>query len=68
MATVGPKALVAAERPWLPPQGQWTYEEWLRLPDDAWQYQVIKGVLYMVPAPTTVLAGFQLPVDAILAM
>lgn len=40
------------ERAWPPPQGQWTYEDWLRLPDDGWQYEVIKGVLYMVPAPT----------------
>ncbi len=40
------------ERAWPPPQGQWTYEDWLRLPDDGWQYEVIKGVLYTVPAPT----------------
>ncbi|NOX60691.1 MAG: Uma2 family endonuclease [Chloroflexi bacterium] len=37
---------------WPPPQGQWTYEDWLKLPDDGWQYEVIKGVLYMVPAPS----------------
>lgn len=42
-----------AERAWPPPQGQWTYEDWLRLPDDGWQYEVIKGVLYMTPAPNT---------------
>jgi Uma2 family endonuclease len=42
-----------AERPWPPPQGQWTYEDWLRLPEDGWRYEVIKGVLYMAPAPTT---------------
>ena len=41
------------ERTWPPPQGQWTYEDWLRLPDDNWQYEVIKGVLYMTPAPNT---------------
>lgn len=40
------------ERPWPPPQGEWAYEDWLRLPDDGWQYEVIKGVLYMTPAPT----------------
>lgn len=40
------------ERTWPPLQGQWTYEDWLRLPDDGWQYEIIKGVLYMVPAPT----------------
>lgn len=41
----------ATERPWPPEQGQWTYEDWLRLPSDGWKYEVIKGVLYMVPAP-----------------
>jgi Uma2 family endonuclease len=40
-------------RTWPPPQGQWTYEDWLRLPDDNWQYEVIKGVMYMAPAPST---------------
>jgi Uma2 family endonuclease len=45
--------LTADEQSWPPPQGQWTYEDWLRLPDDGWQYEVIKGVLYMVPTPTT---------------
>jgi Uma2 family endonuclease len=39
------------ERAWPPPQGQWTYEDWLRLPDDNWRYEVIKGVLHMAPAP-----------------
>lgn len=40
-----------AEQTWPPPQGEWTYEDWLRLPDDGWQYEVIKGVLYVTPAP-----------------
>lgn len=40
-----------AERPWPPEQGEWIYEDWLRLPDDGWKYEVIKGVLYMAPAP-----------------
>lgn len=41
------------EHPWPPPQGEWTYQDYLRLPDDGWQYEIVKGVLYMVPAPTT---------------
>lgn len=49
-----PPAAYKEERSWPPLQGEWTYEDWLRLPDDGWQYQVIKGVLYMVPAPTTI--------------
>ncbi len=39
------------EREWPPPQGQWTYEDYARLPDDGWRYEVIKGVLYMSPSP-----------------
>lgn len=36
-----------------PAQGQWTYEDYKRLPDDGWRYEVIGGVLYMSPAPKT---------------
>ena len=42
-----------AEHSWMPRQGEWTYRDWLRLPNDGWKYEVIKGVLYMNPAPTT---------------
>jgi Uma2 family endonuclease len=37
--------------PPLPAQGEWTYENYLRLPDDGWRYEVLKGVLHMTPAP-----------------
>ena len=40
-----------AERQWPPPQGQWTYDDYKRLPDDEWRYEVIEGELYMSPAP-----------------
>ncbi|MBU0512915.1 MAG: Uma2 family endonuclease [Chloroflexi bacterium] len=46
-------AVVSDERPWPPPQGQWTYDDWLRLPDDGWRYEIIQGELYMGPAPST---------------
>jgi len=36
-----------------PEQGQWTYEDWLRLPDDGYRYEVLDGELYMTPPPTT---------------
>jgi len=36
-----------------PKQGQWTYEDYCRLPDDGWIYEVIEGELYMSPAPLT---------------
>lgn len=34
-----------------PEQGQWTYEDFLRLPDDGKRYEIIDGVLYMANAP-----------------
>lgn len=44
-----PHAEVA--HPW-PEQGQWTYEDYLRLPDDGRRYEIIAGVLYVVNAPS----------------
>jgi len=35
-----------------PPQGQWTYADWERLPDDDNRYEIIDGVLYMSTAPS----------------
>lgn len=35
-----------------PSQGAWTYEDYLRLPDDGQRYEIIRGVLYVSPAPT----------------
>jgi Uma2 family endonuclease len=35
-----------------PPQGQWTYADYAALPDDGQRYELVAGVLYMVPAPT----------------
>lgn len=49
------EALIPAEpaaRAW-PPQGQWTYEDYCRLPNDGWIYEVIEGELFMSPAPQT---------------
>jgi Uma2 family endonuclease len=48
---VGPKETTLVERPWPPEQGEWTYEDWLKLPDDGYRYEVIDGVLYMSPPP-----------------
>jgi Uma2 family endonuclease len=44
-----PKLSVTKE--W-PEQGQWTYEDWERLPEDGWRYEVIDGVLHMTPPPS----------------
>lgn len=34
-----------------PVQGQWCYDDYLRLPDDGTRYEIIEGVLYGVNAP-----------------
>jgi len=34
-----------------PVQGTWTYEDYLRLPDDGRRYEVLRGVLYVTPSP-----------------
>jgi Uma2 family endonuclease len=47
----GQKETTLVERPWPPAQGEWTYEDWLKLPDDGYRYEVIDGVLYMSPPP-----------------
>jgi Uma2 family endonuclease len=48
-APIGPKEVATAERAWPPAQGEWTYEDWLKLSDDGYRYEVIDGVLYMSP-------------------
>jgi Uma2 family endonuclease len=37
---------------WPPPQGEWTYEDWCKLPADGYRYEVITGVLYVSPPPS----------------
>ena len=37
-----------------PEQGKWTFEDWEKLPDDGYRYEVIDGVLYMTPPPNFV--------------
>ena len=39
------------DRRWPPPQGEWTYDDYARLPDNGMRYEVIEGDLYMSPAP-----------------
>ncbi len=33
-----------------PKQGEWTYSEYMALPDDAQRYEIVNGVLVMAPA------------------
>ena len=35
-----------------PAQGAWTYDDYARLPDDGWRYEIIRGELHMSPAPS----------------
>ncbi len=39
-----------AEEDW-PEQGSWTWDDYLRLPDDGNRYEIIRGDLYVSPAP-----------------
>jgi Uma2 family endonuclease len=43
--------LPAREQSW-PAQGEWTYEDYSRLPDDGQRYEIIEGVLYVTAAPS----------------
>ncbi|MCP4578145.1 MAG: Uma2 family endonuclease, partial [Deltaproteobacteria bacterium] len=47
------KEITPTQQFWFPTQGQWTYEDWLQLPDDGYRYEVIDGVLHMSPPPRT---------------
>jgi Uma2 family endonuclease len=42
--------VLSTDQDW-PAQGYWTYDDFLRLPDDGNRYEIIDGVLYMVNAP-----------------
>ena len=39
------------EHSW-PEQGQWTYSDWLRLPNEGFRYEIIDGELFVSPSPT----------------
>ncbi len=40
-----------------PAQGCWTYADYAVLPDDGHRYEVIDGILYLMPGPTSVHQG-----------
>jgi Uma2 family endonuclease len=44
-------ALPEADQARWPAQGDWTWEDYLRLPDDGNRYEIIEGVLYVTAAP-----------------
>ena len=42
--------LLPKHKDW-PAQGEWTYQDYLKLPDDGRRYEIIEGVLYVTNAP-----------------
>lgn len=44
-----------------PQQGDWTYADYARLPDNGMRYEVIEGELFIAPAPR-LLPDLQIPV------
>jgi len=54
MTTTNNVLSVVMTADWLngPPQGQWTYDDYAKLPDDGNRYEVINGVIYMSPSPS----------------
>src|SRR5947208_8286177 len=56
MAQPAPRPQVLPEQeggPW-PAPGRWTYADYRRLPDDGRRYEVIRGYLYVSPAPSII--------------
>lgn len=49
---VAPPIAVSKTVYWPPPQGEWTYADYFRLPDNGFRYEIIKGDLSMSPAPS----------------
>lgn len=52
MATNTPTLDPVADSSW-PDAGAWTYQDYLRLPDDGKRYEIINGDLIEMPAPNT---------------
>ncbi len=44
--------LPKSDGPDWPAQGRWTYEDYSRIPEDGRRYEVIRGFLYVTPAPS----------------
>jgi Uma2 family endonuclease len=44
--------MIPADRVPGPKQGRWTYQDYAAIPEDGHRYEVVRGVLYMSPAPS----------------
>ncbi len=51
MATTVPDVVTPAD--WVPgpQQGEWTYDDYLKLPQDGRRYEILNGVLLLMPSP-----------------
>ena len=51
MAQTVPEVVIPAD--WVPGpgQGEWTYEDYMKLPDDGRRYEILNGVLLLMPSP-----------------
>ncbi len=51
MATTIPEVVTPAD--WVPGprQGEWTYDDYTKLPDDGNRYEILNGVLLLMPSP-----------------
>jgi Uma2 family endonuclease len=51
MATTVPEVVTPAD--WVPgpKQGEWTYDDYKKLPDDGNRYEILNGVLLLMPSP-----------------
>lgn len=50
-AVLLPEEALANESQAPPRQGEWTWDDYCRLPDDGRRYEIIRGALYVSPAP-----------------
>jgi Uma2 family endonuclease len=53
--TTTEKLPIVTRADWVPgpKQGWWTYSDYATLPNDGRQYEIVNGVLYMAPSPST---------------
>ncbi len=54
MSTTADALAVVTPADWVsgPPQGRWTYKEYVALPDDGRRYEIMDGVLLVAPSPS----------------
>jgi Uma2 family endonuclease len=50
MISPSPTIAPPVSRP-VPEPGKWTFEDWLRLPEDGYRYEIIDGEMFLAPPP-----------------